>query len=361
MELPKYVYKDTDRYGTVRYYYRPRGRSKVRLPDDPELPEFRIAIEAENDRIARIASGGQPRKMLESKAQTLRWLCEQYFASPTFRALDPRTQHVRQLVIGHCLREPVAPGSKEDFAGAPISMVTSKAIKVLRDRKVETPDAANSRVKYFRGVFAWAIEAEIEGVTMNPARDVKCLKRSSEGFHSWTTEEVEQFERTHGIGTKARLALALLLYTGQRRSDIVTFGKQHLNKDGWLRFTQFKNRNRKPVRLEIPIIPDLAHIIEASPTGDMTFLVTSYNKPFTSNGFGNWFRKQCDDAGLSECSAHGLRKASAARLAELGCTDREIMSFTGHVTSQEVDRYTRGANQKRLAGNVLRRINSEHA
>jgi integrase len=38
--------------------------------------------------------------------------------------------------------------------------------------------------------------------------------------------------------------MALLLWTGVRRSDLVMLGKQHV-RDGWLRFTQQKNRARK--------------------------------------------------------------------------------------------------------------------
>jgi len=355
MNLPKYVHKDTDRYGRVRYYYRPPGSAKVRLPDDPASPDFPTAIAAEDARRAERAKAIQPAKIILPSAGTLEWLCRQYFASPTFKALDARVQRVRRLVLEHCLREPVSPGAPESFAGAPIALVTTKAIKVLRDRKVNTPEAANSRIKYLRGVFGWAIEAEVDGVTCNPARDVKYLKGNVDGFHAWTLEEVEKYEAHHKAGSKARLALALLLYTGQRRSDIVTFGRQHV-RDGWLRFTQFKNRNRKPVRLEIPVLPALAEIIEISPTGDLTFLETEFKKSFTANGFGNWFRKRCDEAGLNHCSAHGLRKAAAARLAEIGCTDREIMAITGHVTSKEVDRYTRGAAQRRLAGNVLKKV-----
>jgi hypothetical protein len=60
---------------------------------------------------------------------------------------------------------------------------------------------------------------------------VAYLKGKPGGFHSWTREEVEQFEARHLIGTKARLAMALLLYTGQRRSDVVLFGRQHV-RDG---------------------------------------------------------------------------------------------------------------------------------
>ncbi len=97
--------------------------------------------------------------------------------------------------------------------------------------------------------------------------------------------KVEQFEERHPVGSKARLAFALLLYTGQRRSDIVSFGRQHI-KDGWLSFTQVKNRNRKPVTLSIPVRPELKAIIDATPSGNLTYLVTVFGKPFTANGFG---------------------------------------------------------------------------
>jgi integrase len=129
--------------------------------------------------------------------------------------------------------------------------------------------------------------------------------------HSWTIEEVLQFEKRHAIGTKARLALALLLYTGQRRSDVVAFGRQHI-KSAWITFTQVKNRKRKPITLSIPVPPELKAIIDATPSGSLTFLVTSFGKP-TASGFGNWFRERCDEAGaealLGSRLAQGGRRA----------------------------------------------------
>nr|WP_280952071.1 tyrosine-type recombinase/integrase [Sinorhizobium sp. BJ1] len=160
------------------------------------------------------------------------------------------------------------------------------------------------------------------------------------------------------MGTKARLALALMLYTSQRRSDVVLFGKQHVT-NGWLKFTQQRNRNRKPITLEIPIHPELQSVIDASPRGDLTFLVTEFNRPFTANGFGNWFRKRCNEAGLPHCSSHGLRKAAASRLADRGATEHQIMSITGHTTSKEVTRYTKAANQKRLAKSAVGLMNKD--
>lgn len=357
MNRPKHVHIETDRHGKTRLYFKLKGGRRIPMPplDDPAFCErYQAALDgkikpAESKR-------REPRRNAGPTPETLRWLCVRYFESDDFAALAPRTRHVRRMVIEHCLVEPIEPGSATTFADFPLDRLTSKAIKVLRDRKRGLPEAANVRVKAFRQLFAWAIEAEVSNkLAYNPARDVAYKPNFSTGFRSWSIEDVEQFERTHPVGTTARLALALLLYTGQRRSDVVILGRQHV-RDGWLRFTQVKNRRRRPVKMEIPIIPELQAIIDSSPTGDMAFLATAFGVPFTANGFGNRMRKWCDEAGLPDCSAHGLRKASAARLAELGCSDREIMAITGHATTKEIDRYTKGARQRKLAENVLIRI-----
>ena len=117
-------------------------------------------------------------------------------------------------------------------------------------------------------------------------RDLTVEAAPAGGHHSWAVEEVRQFEQRHPLGTKARLALALLLWTGVRRSDLVKLGKQHV-RDGKLRFTQQKNRKRKPVQITVPILPELQKVIDASPAGDLTFLVTGAGAPDTVWGFGN--------------------------------------------------------------------------
>ena len=229
--------------------------------------------------------------------------------------------------------------------------MTPKAIRVLRDRKAGAPEAANGRVKAIRAVFSWALDEE--HVAVNPAREVPRIKNASSGYHSWTMEEVERFEERHPIGTKARLALALLLYTGVRRSDVVRLGKQHV-REGWLRFKQHKNRNRHPIEVEIPILSDLQRIVEASPTGDLTFLVTAYGRPFTAAGFGIRFREWCNKAGLNHCTAHGLRKAGAALAAENGATEHQLMAIFGWQTIAEAERYTKAARRKKMAGDAMR-------
>ena len=93
--------------------------------------------------------------------------------------------------------------------------------------------------------------------------------------------------------------------------------------------------------------------------GELTFLVTEFGKPFTANGFGNWFKKRCTEAGLPHCSAHGVRKSAAARLAELGCSDLEIMSIGGWQTLKEVQRYTKSARRGVLADQGMGRIQAD--
>jgi len=182
----------------------------------------------------------------------------------------------------------------------------------------------------------------------DPTIGVKGIRIKSEGFHTWSESEIAQFEDKHPVGTRARLALALMLYTGQRRSDAVRMGRQHI-KEGRIRVRQQKTK----IELNIPMHPALEEVIAASAAGNMTFLVTAYGKPFTAAGFGGWFRECCDGAGLPQCSAHGLRKAAARRLAEAGCTPHQIGSITGHKTLKEIERYTRAVEQGRLADSAM--------
>ena len=298
---------------------------------------------------------GESLEPVEPKSQkgTLAWACDQYCEkSIAFARLDERTAHVRRRNLDKICAETTTPASKTKMGTVPIAAFTPKAIRAIRDRiGREHPEQANAYVKALRQVFKYAVEAEI--IPNNPTRDVTLIASDGDGFHSWTIEEVEEFEACHPIGTRARLAMALMLYTGQRRSDAVRFGPDHV-KDGWLVFTQWKNRKRKPIRLEIPIRPELQEIIDASPCGSVTFLVTGPGKPFTPAGFGNWFRDRCIEAGVPG-RAHGLRKAAAARLAELGAPEKEIMAITGHTTSKEIMRYTRAASQRTLAKNAIAR------
>ena len=209
--------------------------------------------------------------------------------------------------------------------------------------KVKTPAAANHWLRLLKMLMQLAVEDKWR--PDNPTTGIKRVKNKTDGFHTWSEEEIEQFEARHPVGSKARLALALLLHTAQRRSDVVKMGRQHV------RGNSVKVRQQKTgTMLTIPLHAELAEIIAATPSEHLTFLTTSFGKPFTAPGFGNWFRDQCNAAGLPrQCAAHGLRKAACRRLAEAGCSANVIASISGHTTLTEVARYTKAADQERMA------------
>lgn len=346
----KYVVEDVDRHGNVRLYLRKDGR-KIRLRGPLGSPDFWADYHAA---IAAPAPDVKPKTGVLAKG-SIRWLVAEYKQSAMFKELDPKTQATRRGILERFC-ENVAEGSTLPDGDRPFAEMLPRHVRKRRDAMSDRPEAANGMVKVLRQVFKYAMRYDL--ADRNPADGIELLKSGSDGYHSWTLAEIEKYESKHPLGSTARLALALALYTGQRRGDLVQFGKQHV-RDGWLIFTQNKGRNRNPIRLELPIIPALKDVLDASPTGDLAFLVTAYGKPFTNNGFGNRFREWCNDAGLPHCSVHGLRKAAAARLAELGCSEFEIMAITGHQTSREVTRYTKAASQKTRAANVLVKLTAE--
>jgi integrase len=231
---------------------------------------------------------------------------------------------------------------------------TSDSVRILRTRKAATPEAANVRVKAISRVFKWALE-EVSayerwryGITTNPARDVTRLKpRRAGGHRAWTLEEIEAYEKRHPLGTKAHLAMQLLLYCGGRRGDAVALGRQH-TRNGRLRYTQDKNARRNPVVVDIAMPVALQWVIEASQaegiTGDLTFLVTDYGRPFSKAGFGNRFREWCIQAEVPG-RAHGLSKAAATRIADNRGTVEQLKAIMGWRSSRMAELYVAAANR----------------
>ncbi len=187
---------------------------------------------------------------------------------------------------------------------------------------------------------------------MTPPWEFALWANVTKGHHSWSIEEVEAFELRHPIGTKARLAFAILLLTRWASRRRRATGSAHV-RDGQDQYTQAKNEHRHPIEMDIPLHPDLAAAIAAIPSGHMTFLVTEYGKPFTANGFGNAFKDWCRQANLPHCSAHGLRKATATRHSRTGRDATRNHGESPARTLEEVERYTRAARQAGLADTAM--------
>jgi integrase len=326
--LLKYVQQFIDRHGHTRFYFRRPGFTRRALPGLPFSEEFMTAY-AE-------AMAGQPAPVTgtrELHPGTMNALRVSYLNSPNFRSLAPSTQSAYRSIIDRLCE---AAGNHR------VAMLERKHVVNMMAARSGQPTTANDLRKVLRAMMQHAIEIGLR--QDDPTRETKAIRVKSDGFHSWTEEEIAQYEARHPIGSRARLAFALLLYTGQRRSDVARMGRQHV-RDGLLHVKQAKTG----AELWIPVAPQLQEIIAASSVGQMTFLQTEFGKPFSATGLSNWFRIECDKAGLHHCSAHGLRKAAARRLADAGCTQHEIAAITGHANLKEVVRYTKGADQRRLA------------
>jgi integrase len=146
--------------------------------------------------------------------------------------------------------------------------------------------------------------------------------------------------------------MALMLYLGVRRSDVVRIGPGHIKGGVLSEYLPKKGEHTGGNLINVPVHPELARIIAATPvTGTKTYLVTSAGKPFTAKGFGNWMRDHVREAKLAGDPApnHGLRKLCCVRLAEAGCTAPEIAAITGHKDLREVQVYIEAANRKKMA------------
>jgi integrase len=129
----------------------------------------------------------------------------------------------------------------------------------------------------------------------------------------------------------------------------------------WLYFTETKGEGIAPKDRALPVLPQLQRVIDATPSGHMTFIVTEFGKPFSANGFGNKFREWCDQAGLPHCSAHGLRKAGATIAAENGATEHQLMAIYGWSSPKQAAHYTKKARRAKLAGAALNLVLPEQS
>jgi integrase len=352
--LPKHCAWNTDRHGKRRVRFRKSGFSTY-IAGSPWSEDFMRQYAAALDGVkAQANSIGTER----TPPSSLGALVKAYLdptSSSFFKTRAAETQRTQRNILENFADEHGhKPLYRTDCTGERAMLLTREHMQRIVNSKAATPFAQRNFLNTVRVMFQWAWK---EGrIPDDPTLGVTREKVKTTGYRTWSEAEIERFEAAHPIGSKGRLAFALLLYTGQRRGDVVELGRQNIHHD-LLMIDQGKTEGGEQAHLEIPLHPRLREIIEATPTvGVKTFLVTHFGKPYTAPGFGNWFRELCDAAGCHGVSAHGLRKATARRLAEIGCTAHQIAAITGHATLKEVQRYTNAADRKRLAREAMAKL-----
>jgi integrase len=353
--LPKHCGWNVDQHGRKRVRFRKAGFSTY-LAGTPWSEDFMRQYAAALDGVKMQASNiGAGRTVAGTVNAIVAGYLDYSDASTSpFKTLAAETQRTRRNILENFRNAHGDLPVYRTVGDKRVMLLTREHMQRVVNKKSATPFAQRNFLNTLRAMFQWAMK---EGrIPDDPTLGVTREKVKTSGYLTWSEAHIERFETKHPIGSKARLAFALLLYTGQRRGDIVKIGRQNI-QDGILTIDQGKTEGDEEAHLEIPVHPKLREIIDGTPTvGVKSFLVTHFGKPYTAPGFGNWFREQCDAAGCPDVSAHGLRKATARRLAEIGCTAHQIASITGHASLSEVQRYTKAADRKRMAQEAIKKL-----
>jgi integrase len=340
-KLPLYVVKQKNRSKDWVYYFRVGKGPRTRLPA-PNEPTFRQEYEA--------ALRGEPSAVKPRDIpQTIGWLIGRYVESGDWRDLSEATRKQRSNIFWHVKEKADGKGGK--IGSKPFSLITTKAIQNGMEDRRATPAAANNYLKSMSALCKWAVK---DGhMKANPAEGISKTKLEGDGFPAWQIEDVRAFCIKWEIGTRQRLALELAMHTGLRRSDLVRIGRQHMRGNALSISTQ-----KTAARITVELPQRVLDIIDATPTGDLHFLVTEYGKPFAVAGFGNWFGECARKAGI-EKNTHGLRKLAATMAANGGATAHELMSQFGWVNSKQAEVYTRGADRARLGVKASRIVSEQ--
>jgi integrase len=246
-------------------------------------------------------------------------------------------------------------GFRRQYGDLGIATLQRKHVVSMLDSKAaQPPTAARDLLRCLKLIVKYAIS--IGGRDDDPTAGVRAKLAKSDGFRTWSEEDIVSFERAYALGSKPRLALALLLGTAARIADVVRLGRGHL-RDGAIHMVQQKTG----AHVTVPLISAVVEAINAAaPSEHVVFLLNEHGRAFTAHTFSKWFVKQCRRAGLDKgLSAHGLRKAACRRLAEAGCSASEISAVSGHSSLREIARYTAAADRMRLAKNAVDRLKAD--
>jgi integrase len=273
---------------------------------------------------------------------TLEWLWDSYRETPDWTALKPATRRQRENLMRHVL----AVASRESFAS-----IKRNSIIAGRDARAATPSRARHFMDVMRRLFRWALEAG--HVKVDPTVGVPNLPtKKGGGFQPWDENDVEAYQRHWPLGTRQRVWLDVLLYTGLRRADAALIGRQHVrNNVATIRL----EKGNETVTVTLPILAVLQRTLDAGPIGDLTWICGEKGLPFVKESFGNAFAEAARAAGVRK-SAHGVRKIAAITAALNGATVKELEAIFGWQGGRMAALYTEAADRVRLAKAAMMKL-----
>jgi integrase len=322
----RYVNEYRDRTGKLRRYFR-RGEVRGPLPGEPGSAEFMAAYQA--------LLGEKPAPTLKISG-SLGLLITEFYASRAFRNLKASSKQTYRAAL-----EPIA-----KTHGHRTAQITHRqAAKLIADIGETKPAMANLTKRVLQAVYKYAVKAG--WVDANPIIGIDPFKTGT--HHTWTEGELQTFEAKWPLGTRQRLAYALLLYSTQRVGDVAKMHRSDLVA-GELHVIQQKTGKE----LYLPFVEEMQRALAAIPARGLTLFARTDGKPMTRAGLTRFMADAIEKAELpAKCVSHGLRKAGMRRMAEAGKSVNQIASVSGHKSLREVQRYTEAADQRRMARDAM--------
>jgi integrase len=321
----KYVNEYRDRNGKLRRYFRRKGKTLGPLLGEVGSEEFMASYQGYLIE--------KPIQISRSGPGTFGRLINDFYAARPFTDLKPSSRQVYRYVL-----DPLAKAHGHRLVK---DMPAEKITKIVEKIGADHPGMGNLTRAVLIKMMKYAIKMKWRAD--NPAAGIERFKIGT--HHTWTEGELKTFETRWPLGTRQRLAYALLLYTGQRVGDVVRMTRADI-ADGMIHVIQEKTG----AELHIPVLPELEQAMKAYPAKGLSLIGDENGKPLKRHALSHVMRAAIAKAELpTKCVSHGLRKAAMRRLAEHDATDKQIAAVSGHKSLKEVERYTAAADQKRLA------------
>jgi integrase len=334
-----YVNEYTDRTGKKRRYFRRAGKRLGALPGEVGSEEFMAAYQA------FLADNKPAAPSHRTGEGSFGRLITEYYGSTPFKNLKPSSRTAYRYAL-----EPLAKAHGHRLVR---DMRADKIAKIIGDIGATKPGMANFTKSVLQKLMKYAVKAK-----WRPDNPVIGIERFKSGtHHTWTEGELKTFETRWPLGTRERLAYALLLWTIQRVGDVAKMKRADI-VDGELHVIQDKTG----AELYLPInkLPELMLAMKAYPAKGLSLIGTENGRPLTRPGLSDFMARSIEQAGLpAKCVSHGLRKAGMRRMAELEFTEKQIAAWSGHKTLREIERYTQAADQRRLATDATEKFKTK--
>jgi integrase len=296
-----------------------------RLPDVSD-PAFAGAYAA--------AMGQKTKARLRAERMTVAKLIDLYELSQDFRALAASSQRGYGFALNDI---------RQAMGNAPVDDVEPRDVAGMMDRMGDRPGKANIALAVVGALYKWGRRRQHVQRTTNPTADIAPLKM---GEHEpWPQHVIDAALACDN--DIVRLAVHLLLYTGQRIGDVTKMRWSDI-RGGRVEVRQQKTGKQ----LVIHIHADLAAELARAPRRGLAIITSATGQPYSTERL----RQMMQSWALAETGKkivpHGLRKNAVNALLEAECSVAEVSAITGQ-SLQMVEHYASRRNQGQLSASAI--------